>query len=336
MDSTNGKVVYSVPVGEGVDATSFDPQTKLAFTSNGGAGTVTVAHEDSPSLLKVVQTIKTVRGARTMTLDPATHTIYLAATDYEPQAPGSKDRPKAVAGTLPRPDVSDEVKAIHDRFHHPTGDRRPARRSAGDRATRAGRRARRCADDAAGGARAGARSTASSSAPRSSPRISPSRTGSRRKAALLPSISGFGQYIYTQPNGTPSGVWVPNDGPNIYAMWLNVHGDIFSLQKWSEYKSAAAAEAVARAKADVAARGLVATIVQNYYGLVAAQRKAGQRAAGPARGAAVPRHHQEAGGRRRGRALRRDQGADSGRAAEPRRAGRGARRAQEPARRCRC
>jgi len=100
MDSTSGKVVYSVPVGEGVDATSFDPQTKLAFTSNGGAGTVTVAKEDSPSLLKVVQTIKTVRGARTMTLDPATHTIYLAATDYEPQAPGSKDRPKAVAGSF--------------------------------------------------------------------------------------------------------------------------------------------------------------------------------------------------------------------------------------------
>ena len=100
MDSTNGKVVYSVPVGEGVDATSFDPQTKMAFTSNGGAGTVTVAHEDSAALLKVVQTIKTVRGARTMTLDPATHTIYLAATDYEPQAPGSKDRPKAVAGSF--------------------------------------------------------------------------------------------------------------------------------------------------------------------------------------------------------------------------------------------
>ena len=100
MDSTNGKVVYSVPVGDGVDATSFDPQTKLAFTSNGGAGTVTVAHEDSASVLKVVQTIKTTRGARTMTLDPGTHTIYLAATDYEPQAPGSKDRPKAVTGTF--------------------------------------------------------------------------------------------------------------------------------------------------------------------------------------------------------------------------------------------
>ena len=100
MDSTSGKVVYSVPVGEGVDSTWFDPATKLAFTSNGGAGTVSVAHEDSASLLKIVQTIKTVRGVRTMALDPITHTIYLAATDYEPQAPGSKDRPKAVAGTF--------------------------------------------------------------------------------------------------------------------------------------------------------------------------------------------------------------------------------------------
>ena len=92
------------------------------------------------------------------------------------------------------------------------------------------------------------------------------------RAALLPSLSGVSQYIYTQPNGTPSGVWVPNDGPRVYAMWLNVHGDVFSLSKWAEYRGAAAAEAVARAKADVAGRGLVATIVQNYYTLVATQR----------------------------------------------------------------
>jgi outer membrane protein TolC len=93
------------------------------------------------------------------------------------------------------------------------------------------------------------------------------------RAALLPSLNGFSQYIYTEPNGTPSGIWVPNDGPKVYATWLNVHGDIFSLGKLSEYRSAAAAEAVARAKADVAGRGLVATIVTNYYTLVAAERK---------------------------------------------------------------
>jgi len=100
LDSITGKVIYSVPVGEGVDSTWFDPATKLAFTSNGESGTVTVAREESPSLLKVVQTLKTRPGARTMTLDPSTHTIYLAATDYEPQPAGVKGRPKAVVGTF--------------------------------------------------------------------------------------------------------------------------------------------------------------------------------------------------------------------------------------------
>jgi YVTN family beta-propeller protein len=100
LDSTTGSVVYSVPVGAGVDSTWFDPATRLAFTSNGESGTVTIAHEDSPSALKVVQTLKTVPGARTMALDPVTHTIYLAATDYEPQPAAVKARPKAVVGTF--------------------------------------------------------------------------------------------------------------------------------------------------------------------------------------------------------------------------------------------
>jgi DNA-binding beta-propeller fold protein YncE len=100
IDNTNGKVVYSTPIGEGVDSNWFDPGTKLAFSSNGEAGTVTVAHEDSPDVLKVVQTLKTKRGARTMALDPITHTIYLAITDFEPQPAGATGRPKAIAGTF--------------------------------------------------------------------------------------------------------------------------------------------------------------------------------------------------------------------------------------------
>ena len=79
MDSTTGKVVATVPVGKGVDAAAFDPGTQLAFTSNGTDGTVTVAHEDSPDTFTVVQTIKTERGARTMTIDPRTHKIYLGS-----------------------------------------------------------------------------------------------------------------------------------------------------------------------------------------------------------------------------------------------------------------
>jgi outer membrane protein TolC len=94
------------------------------------------------------------------------------------------------------------------------------------------------------------------------------------RAALLPSVNGFGQYIHTQPNGTASGVFVSNDGPNLYNFWGNVHGEVFSPGKWAEYRGAAAASALAKAKADVAARGIVATVVQNYYGLAAAIRKA--------------------------------------------------------------
>jgi YVTN family beta-propeller protein len=87
LDSTNGKVLAQVPIGAGVDATWFDPGTGYAFSSCGD-GTVTIAHEDSPAKLTVVQTLTTERGARTMALDAATHRIYLAAAKYEtPAAP---------------------------------------------------------------------------------------------------------------------------------------------------------------------------------------------------------------------------------------------------------
>ena len=92
------------------------------------------------------------------------------------------------------------------------------------------------------------------------------------KAALLPSLSALNQYIYTEGNGTPSGVFVANDGVHIYNEQAVVHGELFSLTHQADYRRARAAEAVARAKLDVARRGLVATVVQNYYGVVTGQR----------------------------------------------------------------
>jgi DNA-binding beta-propeller fold protein YncE len=93
MDSANGKVVASAPIGERVDANAFDPVTQLAFSSNGD-GTVTIAHEDAPDKLTVVQQLATERGARTMALDPATHKIYLASAKYEPQPPAEPGAPR--------------------------------------------------------------------------------------------------------------------------------------------------------------------------------------------------------------------------------------------------
>lgn len=103
MDSTDGKVVASVPIGAGVDANAFDAGTQLAFSSN-GEGNVTIAHEDSPDKLTVVQTLTTQRGARTMALDSKTHRIYLATAEYEPAAKPETDaprqRPKMIPGSF--------------------------------------------------------------------------------------------------------------------------------------------------------------------------------------------------------------------------------------------
>jgi len=103
MDSTNGKIVATVPIGQGVDANAFDPQTQLAFASCGD-GTVTVAKEESPDKLAVVQTLATRRGARTMALDPPTHNLYLATAEFEaqpePAAGTPRQRPKMVPGTF--------------------------------------------------------------------------------------------------------------------------------------------------------------------------------------------------------------------------------------------
>jgi outer membrane protein TolC len=93
------------------------------------------------------------------------------------------------------------------------------------------------------------------------------------KAALLPTATMLNQFIYTQPNGTPSGVFVANDGPHIYNQQGIVHGEIYSPGKIADYRRTIAAEAVARARADIAVRGLIAVVVQGYYGMLAAQRK---------------------------------------------------------------
>ena len=98
LDSTSGKVLASVPIGDGVDANSFDPATMLAFASCGD-GTVTIAHEDAPDKLTVVQTLKTEKGSRTMTIDPATHKIYLAAAKFDAPAEGQR-RGKMAAGSF--------------------------------------------------------------------------------------------------------------------------------------------------------------------------------------------------------------------------------------------
>ena len=92
------------------------------------------------------------------------------------------------------------------------------------------------------------------------------------RAALLPSVTYNNSFIYTEPNGTPAGVFVAANSVHEYLSQGNVH-QVFGYTNYADYRRARALEAVARAKAEVAKRGLVVAVVQGYYGLIAAQRK---------------------------------------------------------------
>ena len=99
LDAQNGKHLADLPIGKGVDACAFDPGTGFAFASCGD-GTLTVVQEDpaKPGTFQVVDTVRTQPGARTMALDPRTHSVYLATTD--PDA----DSASAASGNPPAQD----------------------------------------------------------------------------------------------------------------------------------------------------------------------------------------------------------------------------------------
>jgi hypothetical protein len=87
-----------LPIGSGSDGCVFDPDRGLAFSSNGGDGTLTAVKEESPGRFGVVATIPTQRGARTMTLDPKTHRIYLSAATFAPRPEAKGDTKTPPAG----------------------------------------------------------------------------------------------------------------------------------------------------------------------------------------------------------------------------------------------
>ena len=93
------------------------------------------------------------------------------------------------------------------------------------------------------------------------------------KSALLPSLTYFNQYLYTQGNGTESGIFVANDGVHIYNSQAVVHQELFAPERLADYRRTIAAQALASAKRDIVERGLVATVVQSYYGVSAELRK---------------------------------------------------------------
>ena len=103
VDANTGTIKATLPIGNGVDAISYDPVTKLAFSSN-GAGSLTVVHEDSPDKFRIVNHVVTLPGARTMALDLKTHKLYLVTAKFQPTStpvPGqAAARPSIIPGTF--------------------------------------------------------------------------------------------------------------------------------------------------------------------------------------------------------------------------------------------
>jgi len=89
IDPASGKVVATIANGDGVDALGWDAPDKLIYIPAGRDSTVTVAHEDAPDRYTVVATVATMRGAKTITVDPVKHVAYLFQPEYGPPPPGS-------------------------------------------------------------------------------------------------------------------------------------------------------------------------------------------------------------------------------------------------------
>jgi YVTN family beta-propeller protein len=105
VDGATGKIVATQPIGPGVDALEFDAAKGLIFVSTGGGGGVlSIFHQDSPEIYSLVESVKTLPGARTMALDHKSGMVYLPVADLGPvpAATAENPRPRArmVAGSF--------------------------------------------------------------------------------------------------------------------------------------------------------------------------------------------------------------------------------------------
>ena len=85
VDAGNGRIVTMQPIGQGVDAAEYDPDRGLIYFSTGGDGAMWVFHQDTPEKYTLVETVKTMPGARTMAVDQKTGKAYLSAAEFGPR-----------------------------------------------------------------------------------------------------------------------------------------------------------------------------------------------------------------------------------------------------------
>ena len=98
VNADTGKVITTLPIGGGVDANGFDPESGLAFASC-GEGVLTVVKEETPDKFSVAENVPTEAGARTMNIDPKTHQIFLVTAKFGPPPAAAQGQPQ------PRPTI---------------------------------------------------------------------------------------------------------------------------------------------------------------------------------------------------------------------------------------
>ncbi len=103
MAVTNGDTgaqVAQVAIGKGPDAAAYDEKRALVFSSN-GEGTLSVIHQDSADHYRVLETVKTQTGARTMALDPSNGHVYLVTAQFGPPPAPTAEQPHPRPAALP-------------------------------------------------------------------------------------------------------------------------------------------------------------------------------------------------------------------------------------------
>jgi len=100
MNAETGKVVTTLPIGEGCDGVAFDPEKKCAYSTN-GEGTMTVVKEEDANTFKVIETVTTQKGAKTIALSTTTHLVFTPAAEYGERPEPTKENPKPRAKIKP-------------------------------------------------------------------------------------------------------------------------------------------------------------------------------------------------------------------------------------------
>jgi DNA-binding beta-propeller fold protein YncE len=101
VDADSGKVLATPAIGEGVDATTFDPETDLAFASCGADGVLTIVKEESKEKFSVAENVPTQKGARTLALDAKTHNVFVVTAQFGPRPATTADNPRPRPPILP-------------------------------------------------------------------------------------------------------------------------------------------------------------------------------------------------------------------------------------------